>query len=143
MAEDKNPVGRPRKWKTVEELDQAIQKYFDDCKELDDDGNQIGWKRPLTITGLAIAVDSCRDTLLDYQNHYDGEFSDTIKKAKQIVESYAEEYLFNGKNTAGAIFNLVNNYGWKNKSEQETTHRGNIVWHEEKTYIKGDGETNR
>ena len=63
-------------------------------------------ERPLTITGLALALDTSRDLLLDYENRE--EFSYTIKKAKLLCENYAEEFLFHGKNVVGAIFNLKN-----------------------------------
>ena len=36
-------------------------------------------------------------------------------------QQYAEEFLFVGKNAAGVIFNLKNNYGWRDKTEQELT----------------------
>jgi hypothetical protein len=54
---------------------------------------------------------------MNYQNK--DQFFDTIKKAKSMCEQYVEEYLFTGKNTAGGIFNLVNNYGWQNKTNSE------------------------
>ena len=105
------PAGRPLKFKSAEELQEKIDSWLEDCKKKN---------RPLTITGLAIALDTTRETLLDYQEKE--EFSDTIIKAKQLCENYADEYLFTGKNVAGAIFNMVNNYkGWKNKYNQDIT----------------------
>lgn len=69
-----------------------------------------------TITGLALALDTTRETLLDYQER--PEFSDTIKAAKVKIENYWEELLIGG-NATGPIFNLKNNYGWKDKTESE------------------------
>src|SRR3990167_3850498 len=106
-----NKVGRPLKFQNVEELKQRIDKYFIDCTQT---------KRPLTISGLAVALDTSRKVLIDYENRGD-EFSNTIKKAKSICENFTEEYLFTGKNVAGAIFNLKNNYGWQDKSEIDHT----------------------
>jgi len=120
------PAGRPLKFKTVEELDIKIQSYFDSCFEEVVDGevkkkNQI---KPLTITGLAIFLDTSRDTLLDYKEK--PEYSDSIKKALAVCENYAEEKLF-GNNVAGVIFNLKNNYGWKDKTEQDITSGGKSI----------------
>jgi len=144
-------MGRPLKFKTVEELDEKIQEYFKSCFDYARDmcGNRLKDKeskdkdmvgedgkpvflmkqvKPFTVTGLAVYLDTTRDTLIDYESgEYDNpeltkdinsNFSDTIKKAKSIIYAYAEEQLFIGKNAAGVIFNIVNNYkGWKNSSE--------------------------
>lgn len=107
---------RPLKFKTVEELQEKISNYLNECGEN---------KRPLTITGLALYLDTTRDLLLDYQEK--DEFSDTIKRAKLTIQNYVEEYLFTGKNIAGAIFNLVNNYGWTNKSQTDVTSGGEKI----------------
>ena len=101
-------VGRPNKFKSVEEMQKAIDNYFKDC-----DANE----RPYTISGLAYALDTTRRTLLDYEEN--DEFSHTIKKAKAKIEQFVEERLFVGNNTAGVIFNLKNNYNWKDKQEIE------------------------
>lgn len=153
--------GRPKKFQSVEELEELIEKYFRSCfvkvqrKELvrpkqegdneagdeipenqyiyvdvlDDDGNPLREQiRPLTITGLANALDTTRDTLLDYENKPENAaFSDTIKRAKAFVHQYAEEYLFEGKNQTGAIFNLKNNYGWVDRTETDLTTKGDKI----------------
>lgn len=113
--------GRPRKFKTVEELQSKIDSYFESCWGEDQNGEMIQ-KKPYTISGLALHLDTTRDTLLHYErdNPDFSDFFDTIKKAKQKCETYVEEYLFTGKNTAGAIFNLKNNYkGWKDQQDIE------------------------
>ncbi len=102
-------MGRPRKFATPEILQDLIDKYFADCDEK---------KKPYTITGLALALDTTRETLLDYRNKSEfAEYSDSIKKAKQKCQNYAEECLFAGKNVAGVIFNMKNNYKWVDKQE--------------------------
>ena len=101
--------GRPLKFKTAAELEKKIQEYFDSCDKE---------KRPYTISGLAVALDTYRSLLLDYEEKE--EFYYTIKKAKQKCEKYAEEMLFRGQVVAGVIFNLKNNYkNWKDKQEVE------------------------
>lgn len=101
----KHPGGRPIKWETPEEVQKACDDYFEECEEN---------KTPLTITGLAIALGSCRQTLLNYE--VKPEFLDTIKDAKLKVENYAELQVYNGKNAAGPIF-ILKNHGWTDKSE--------------------------
>ncbi len=113
------------KFKTVREIKKKIEEYFLSCwtKKLNMFGNPIKDKetgkqvmvqfKPYTITGLAVYLDTTRDTLLDYEDR--DKFSDTIKKAKEKCHQYAEEQLFMGRNATGAIFNLKNNYGWSDK----------------------------
>jgi len=148
-------MGRPKKFQSVEELEQMIQEYFESCflpktyekrvVDIDDDGKEVvsyvtspvlnkhGEEvfyqiRPFTVTGLAIALDTTRDLLLDYEKRPENaEFSDTIKRAKQRIHNYAEEFLFNGKNVTGAIFNLKNNYGWVDKTETDVTSKGKSI----------------
>jgi len=114
-------VGRPLKFKTVKGLKTKITKYFKECEEK---------KKPLTITGLALALDTNRQTLLEYEGEVEGRekkdplFADTIKKAKLMCENFAEERLFSGGTVAGVIFNLKNNYGWKDESKVE--HSGDV-----------------
>lgn len=105
MAENK--IGRPLKFKSVEEMQLAILKYFAECDE-----NDI----PYTVTGLALALDTSRKVLVEYQGK--DEYSNTIKRAKLMCENYAERHLFVGKSgVTGAIFSLKNNYGWVDKQE--------------------------
>ena len=77
---------------------------------------------PYTVTGLALALDVDRRTLLNYSEK--DEFFPTIKKAKLRVENYLEKRLINDSSTTGIIFNLKNNYDWRDK--QEIEHSGNL-----------------
>lgn len=118
-------ITKPLKFKSVEELQEKIDNYFESCWEEDDDGKRKQVK-PYTVTGLANYLDTTRETLLDYEKR--DEFSDTIKRAKSKCEQFAEEYLFTGKNTAGAIFNLINNYKrWENKKNTDLTSKGESI----------------
>lgn len=97
---------RPRKYNNVEDMQSDIDNYFSYCDEAN---------KPYTVSGLANALDMTRQSLLNYEEN--DEFFDTIKRAKSKIEQYAEECLFGGSNTAGVIFNLKNNYDWKDKQE--------------------------
>jgi len=128
-------VGRPPKFKTVEELQTAIDAYFESCyanvivKDKDghacmgEDGKIIREMQqiePFTITGLALALDTSREVLMDIESQtskvYTDAFSDALKRAKLRCQNYAEKHVFTGKNPAGGIFALKN-YGWRDKTE--------------------------
>lgn len=97
-------VGRPLKFQTVEDMETQIQAYFDDCEKTSE---------PLTITGLAMALDTSRETLMNYSTKE--EYFDTIKRAKLIIENaYEKRLISNGR--AGEIFALKN-FGWKDRQE--------------------------
>jgi len=101
------PGGRPRQYESVSDLEEVIEAYF---------GRAESEGRHPTITGLCLALSLTREGLLTYQGR--DEFADTIKRAKQFVELEVEETLMSGKATAGAIFNLKNNFGWKDEHKQ-------------------------
>ena len=145
--------GRPMKFQDIDELRAMILEYFKDAaphweeqteyidrrdpksgKIVIKNGRVVQDKvvrkvktkqKPLTVTGLAVALGTSRDVLLDYETTYSEkypEFSNTIKEAKEQIKAYAEESLF-GTNTAGVIFSLKNNWGFKDKYETENTNR--------------------
>lgn len=108
-------VGRPPKWNSKEELQNLIEAYFISIQDSDKPGVYL---RPPTITGLALALGTNRETLCNYEDKE--EFFDTIKEAKGKCENWVEENAMLGKaNATFSIFNLKNNYGWKDKTEQD------------------------
>lgn len=128
-------AGRPVKYKTPEEMQKLIDKYFADCK-----ANRLfymaissGAEAPEppvdtctddevpTVSGLAVVLDLTRQGLIEYGGKEI--FSDTVKKAKARIEAYSEQRLHQGAPT-GMIFSLKNNFGWKDKTEQEVTGAG-------------------
>lgn len=95
------------KYKSAEELQKGIDKYFRECDEKE---------KPYTMSGLAFSLDIDRRTLTNYSNKES--FFPLIKKAKQKVEQQLEENALMGKaNATFTIFNLKNNYGWQDKTE--------------------------
>jgi hypothetical protein len=157
--------GRKLKFKNNEELTKAIDAYFASLydyardmwgnrlkdkdykpQEGDEDNPHAGFVmkkvKVATVTGLAIALDTTRDLLLDYESgKYDdrdadgnrvelsdeqleinkqiGLFSDTIKRAKQMILEDTEQQLYKPGRATGAIFSLKVNYDWQDKNVTE------------------------
>ena len=101
---EKHAGGRPRKYKTVEDMRVAIESYFDETPF-----------EKITITGLALHLGfTSRHDLINYQG-YSEEFYHTIKTAKLFVENAYEQDL-RSKGGSGPIFALKN-FDWKDKHE--------------------------
>lgn len=119
-------IGRPFKFTDPDKLDMQIEEFFNNCKD-----NKI----IPTVTGLAVYLDTDRLTLLNYENCLDNpayeeldydvkvHLINSIKRAKQRVESEYEQALFNKNSAVGAIFTLKNNYKWVDKQEIEQTNK--------------------
>lgn len=117
-------TGRPLKFKTVEELQAVIDEYFSYC---DNRIQQVYSKKsdgvievinpaPYTMAGLAWRIGLSRQALMEY-SHRD-HFGDAVKAARNKIQEDVETRLMETAAT-GAIFNLKNNFGYKDKTEQE------------------------
>lgn len=139
--EQKNLGGRPLAFKTVEELDVAIQGYFDMCdphqeNRLVDSGvNERGEtifltrkvmteQQPYTVSGLARALGISRETLVQYKKS--DRFSDSVLLAYDRCHEWAEKALYS-KSATGAAFSLKNNWGWRDKQEIDHTTKGQAM----------------
>ena len=121
-------MGRPPKYKTVSEMQDKIDEYFETGRNtreviIGTGANQKAIQVPVpTITGLCIFLGFCdRASFYDYGKKPG--FSHTIKMAKQRMESYYEETMCMGGNPSGPIFALKN-FGWSDKREIE--HSGSV-----------------
>jgi len=120
MTEETNPVGRPKLFKNAEELQAKIEAYFTKQNEL-----QADMLEPMpiyTMAGLALALGVDRKTITNYSK--DEEFFPAIKLARAKVEEMVEQRSLAGLGTAGAIFNLKNNFGWRDSRDIE--HSGSV-----------------
>ncbi len=141
---ESNPVGRPPKYETPEEMQKVVDLYFLACKangsedpelilaSLDDDERRlirdIDGHKP-TISGLAYTLGMSTEALRNYEEK--GEFLATVKRSKQRVEMSLELRLDGGSAT-GAIFSLKNNFKWKDAIETDITSGGKAIkneWH--------------
>lgn len=110
-------IGRPFKFQDITAFQAAVDAYFAQC---DED------KRPYTMSGLANALGTTRQTLLAYEGEREGrhspsdDFVRAVKAARGRCEQFAEESLWGKAHPAGPIFSLKNNYGWRD--EQQVNH---------------------
>ncbi len=121
--------GREKKFKTPEDLQLAIDNYFEICDSRIIDVydkpsqsvRQIAKPIPYTVEGLCEVLECDRLTLLNYekQEGYEAYFN-TIKKAKLKIQSNKlERGLAGESNPAVSIFDLKNNHNYVDKTESE------------------------
>ena len=126
---DSVKIGRPRLFKSVEELQDKIDAYFLRCKK----DHEVP-----CATGLALALGCDRKTIINYERQKP--FFHTIKRAKLRCEAEIEQRLVGNKlNPSSGIFNLKANYGWVeefnfNTKNENTNH--NTVDQEIKALIE-------
>ncbi|MET4003868.1 hypothetical protein ABIB48_002606 [Arthrobacter sp. UYCu511] len=139
----KKAMGRPLKYQTKDELEVAIDSYFNTQdphieERLVESGTTekgesiftmrkiMTEQKPYLVSGLAIHLGVTRQTLLNYRERED--FFDSIARALGRCEAYAESQLY-GSHARGAIFNLQNNYkgefqDWSDKQSIDHTTGG-------------------
>jgi len=109
----KHAGGRPKLYTNVDELSVIVEDYFDTEAMMKMGDNEIFAP---TMSGLAYHLDMDRKSLLNYSK--DEKFFPTIKKARERVHKALEQRLY-GNNVTGIIFNLKNNFGWKDVKATE------------------------
>lgn len=117
--------GRPLKFKSAAELEGKIEEYFAEC---------VRTGEPLTVTGLALALDTTRETLMDYQEK--NGYSDAVKRAKLRIENAYEKRLI-ARGNGGDIFALKQ-FGWKDRTEQAVELSGNMSLESKLRALDGD-----
>lgn len=83
-------------------------------------------QQPYTMAGLALRLGMSRQGLMEYKAK--DRFSDAIKRARSKVGEYNEIMLHQGKNAAGAIFNLKVNFGYHEKVEENPPPENQIIF---------------
>lgn len=95
-----------------EQMQEKIDAYFVEMEEKD--------KHP-TVSGLCYYIGfSDRHSLSEYAEF--PEFTATVKRARIRIEEHLEQCLF-GNNVTGVIFNLKNNFEWKDKHEVDSNNK--------------------
>lgn len=100
--------GRPLAFESKEQLQEAIDSYFDT-------------ETKCTLAGLAYHIGIDRRTLCNY-NDQEHEFFPIVKRARERVENMYETKMIYDNNPTGVIFALKN-MGWSDKSEVDNTHK--------------------
>jgi hypothetical protein len=107
--------GLPPSFNSVEEMRQGVEQYLAWCAEQGLEPNHIE---------MAHHLGCSRRVLNDYTRR-DG-YKEVLEYAKERIESVMVRKLTNKSYaTAGVIFNLTNNYGWKQPNQIE--HSGAIA----------------
>ena len=105
-------VGAKISFNELKTVKKRIQGYFTHCED-----NNLH----LTMTGLALALGTNRDKLgrVVKDKKVKEDVRRAIKIAKVWIEHYLEQLLLSRDKPAGIIFNLKNNYGWKDLFEHD------------------------
>jgi len=108
---NRNRGGRPPFFETPEVLQQGVDEYFAQC---------VASEKAPTMSGLCLFLGfSRRDALLAYERRGE-EFSDVVSLARLRMEDDRNQRLLLGQgSTTGAIFDLKNNFGWKDRYESQ------------------------
>ena len=128
-------AGKPRKYKTKEELEAKIDEYFNQCEPeyaKDEECEIIVTKQgPIiknlnapSLTGLALYLGyASRQSIYDNENIE--EYSYTIKRSKMKVEEWLYQHSVDGTMPPAVGIFLLKNFGWTDK--QEIEHSGGVT----------------
>lgn len=107
--------GRPRLYESAEAFADKVEAYFDQCEVP-------------SITGIAYFLGfSDRESFSTYED-YGEDFSRTVKRARLRIEQDRVERLNDKtKFTPGTIFDLKNNYGWKDQQDLNLSGKVSIM----------------
>ncbi len=105
------PAGRPLKFKAPEELQKAVDSYFEAEKHV-------------TMSGLAVHIGIDRRSLINYADR--DEFFPIIKSARDKVESHYEKLAIYDGQPTGVIFALKN-MGWTDRQALDHTTKGEKI----------------
>lgn len=110
--------GLPLKYKSENELAKAVSDYFAESDRI---------HNPLTITGLALWLDTSKETFDDVlAGKYGFPFFFVISQAYLRIENYCELQLFLNKNTTGALAYLHHWFSWSAQKKDEITATVNV-----------------
>ncbi len=136
MGKVKNKIGAPRKYKTAKALGRAIEKYFrsiscvvpvigaDGMPMVNRDGEaveKVTYMIPPSVVSMCLYLGIDKRTWANYcdvKKH--PEFAEVTSRAMMRHEAYlVEQSIVREKSVSGILFNLQNNYGYRQKAEVE------------------------
>lgn len=110
MSRNMRP-GRPRRFRNRQEFEEAVESYFSSCEEAG---------RPPTMSGLCLHLGFKSRSQLDYlekRSRARGQFSNTIRRARTMIEAGYERELLSDDCTPARqralMFVLAMNHGWQ------------------------------
>ncbi len=120
--------GRPAMFQTPQQMQEAIDAYFESCKPtfltvkgktiLDKTGTPVIDYNPPTVSGLALFLGfESRQSMYDYTKR-EG-FSYIVTRARTRIEADREKDICSGRNVEGSKFHLANMSGWRAEQEQK------------------------
>lgn len=116
----KQPVGRPPKFKTAEELNDAFLSWKETFKL---GGERFG--EVPDVEGFCDYIDSYRELLMEYERKPD--FSRTVKRIKNWMYFRKKQLAMAGKmNATVYIFDAKNNHGYVDKTEIDQNVTGEL-----------------
>ena len=124
----KTKKGRPPLYETPEQLQAAVDEYFNMCRGvplydkhgypvMKRNGRQIRkGETPPTISGLSYYLGFKNRKQFTRQKKRSAGFRDVVSLARLRVENYWEESLYDMDSYRGAAFMLSMCFGWRHKS---------------------------
>lgn len=106
----KNPGGRPRKISSPEEFDAGVDEYVALCRERNE---------PILLLGMCLHLGLYGKEALYEYGAYEG-YSQSVKRARAIIEHEYEKRLNTNNAAAGPIFALKN-FGWRDQQQLDVT----------------------
>lgn len=104
-------MGRPRLFESAQTFAEQTEAYFAAC--------EIDGKAP-NMAGLCYFLGFADKQSFSQYEEYGEDFSLTVKRARLRMEADRHSKLVSKETfTPGLIFDLKNNHGWKDKTEQE------------------------
>lgn len=121
------PAGRPPKYSSAEQMQQAIDAYFAKCEQgriitviRKGQPIEITQRIPKTMAGLALALGfESRVSLLNYRDSSEEFMSVIVRARSQIEQENVECGLLGEHESRIASLNLASNFGYAAKTETD------------------------
>ena len=129
-----NLVGKHRKYQNPAELEKRVEEDFNSCVgyAYDQDGHIIKDEKgvpikvpikPYTMSGLAYHLGLSTKTLSRYEvisraGGIPPEYAEIVLRARQRIETYAEEQIYTRDGSRGAQFVLMSGFKWITPKEK-------------------------